>query len=100
MTVHPRQLKCFNTRRLFAKHNVSAVLNSHRSSEEMVKTGTNANHEGIYSSECCGYEMTFAEDQTLTRCPKCGAFLEVARYRACASRTVWEYIESKLTQAA
>ena len=53
-----------------------------------MKTGTEANHKGIYSSECCDFEVKFERGQTLTRCPKCSAL------------TIWEIAEEPATKAA
>ncbi len=53
-----------------------------------MKTGTEANHKGLYSSECCDCEVIFETGQTLTRCPRCGAL------------TVWEITDEPATRAA
>ena len=46
-----------------------------------MKTGTEAERPGMYSSECCDHEASFAEGQTFTRCPQCSAL------------TAWEPVE-------
>lgn len=56
--------------------------------EAIVKTGNTANHQGLYSSECCDFEVTFERGQTLTRCPKCSAL------------TVWDLAEEPVKKAA
>jgi hypothetical protein len=53
-----------------------------------MKTGTTANHEGLYSSECCNCEVIFKRGQTLTRCPTCSAL------------TVWDFDEDNVKKAA
>ncbi len=53
-----------------------------------MKTGNTANHQGLYSSECCDFEVTFERGQTLTRCPKCSAL------------TVWDLAEEPAKKAA
>ena len=53
-----------------------------------MKTGNTANHQGLYSSECCDFEVTFERGQTLTRCPKCSAL------------TVWDLAEEPVKKAA
>jgi anaerobic ribonucleoside-triphosphate reductase len=53
-----------------------------------MKTGTDAKETGMYSSECCDYEVEFSEQQTFTRCPKCNAL------------TSWEMVEMDLLRAA
>jgi hypothetical protein len=53
-----------------------------------MKTGTDAQQAGVYSSECCEIESAFVEDQTFTRCPRC------------SSLTRWELVETDLSQAA
>jgi hypothetical protein len=53
-----------------------------------MKTGTDAQQEGVYLSECCEYETAFVEGQTFTRCPRC------------SSLTRWELVESDSSLAA
>jgi hypothetical protein len=53
-----------------------------------MKTGTDAQQAGVYSSECCEYESAFVKDQTFTRCPRC------------SSLTRWELVETDLSLAA
>lgn len=53
-----------------------------------MKTGTDVNETGIYSSKCCEVEIEFSEDQTFTRCPRC------------SSLTEWEKVEMDLPLAA
>jgi hypothetical protein len=37
----------------------------------IMKTSEDAPVSGLYSSECCGVEMRFSQDDTLWRCPQC-----------------------------
>lgn len=53
-----------------------------------MKTGNEANRKGLYSSECCDYEVVFERGQTLTRCPKC------------SSLTVWDLAEENPAKKA
>jgi hypothetical protein len=53
-----------------------------------VKTGSDATEAGLYVSECCSHEVTFARYQTLTRCPKCSGL------------TIWELIDMDALKAA
>jgi len=53
-----------------------------------MKTGTDANERGTYSSECCDYEVEFSQDQTFTRCPKCSRL------------TIWELVDIDWPMAA
>ena len=48
-----------------------------------MKTGRDANHSGLYVSECCMKEFYCSEGQMLTRCPRC------------SSLTVWEVEEQE-----
>jgi hypothetical protein len=48
-----------------------------------MKTGTDAASSGLYATECCLVEAIFAENQTLTRCPKCSQL------------TIWELVEEE-----
>ena len=53
-----------------------------------MKTGNDAERNGLYVSECCEIEAKFRKGETLTRCPKC------------SSLTVWELVEDYKKQAA
>ena len=48
-----------------------------------MKTGRDANHSGVYVSECCEKELHFPKGQMLPRCPRCN------------SLTVWELEEQE-----
>jgi hypothetical protein len=56
--------------------------------EGLMKTGNDAERNGLYVSECCEFEAKFRKGETLTRCPKC------------SSLTVWEFVEDYKKQAA
>jgi len=53
-----------------------------------MKTGTDVNETGVYSSECCEFEIEFSKEQTFTRCPHC------------SSLTRWELLDIDLPLAA
>ena len=46
-----------------------------------MKTGRDATQPGLYFSECCLSEVTFAEGQMFARCP------------ACCALTIWEMVK-------
>jgi hypothetical protein len=41
-----------------------------------MKTSQDVRKSGLYSSDCCGKEMIFAENDTFIRCPKCWGLCE------------------------
>ena len=45
-----------------------------------MKTGRDATQPGLYISECCLSEVTFAKEQMFARCP------------ACCGLTNWEFV--------
>jgi hypothetical protein len=49
-----------------------------------MKTGTDVVETGVYSSECCNVEISFSQEQTFTRCPRC------------SSLTRWELVEDEI----
>ena len=80
---------CFQQKHFVAveMHGYESIVNR-VDKEAIVKTGNTANHQGLYSSECCDFEVTFERGQTLTRCPKCSAL------------TVWDLAEEPAKKAA
>jgi hypothetical protein len=67
---------------------VPIVLEIDEEKENKMKTGTDANEGGTYSSECCDHEVEFSQDQTFSRCPKCSGL------------TTWELIDVNWPMAA
>ena len=36
-----------------------------------MRTSQDAPESGLYASECCSIEVTFLQNDTLSRCPRC-----------------------------
>lgn len=56
--------------------------------EEIVKTGKDANREGLYISECCKCKKVVRVGDMLPRCPKCLAL------------TLWEFAGEDILKVA
>jgi hypothetical protein len=60
----------------------------HKYEGAVMKTSEDAQVSGLYSTDCCGVERRFKENDTLWRCPKCQALCN------------WELSERELASAA
>jgi len=50
-----------------------------------MKTGQDVRESGLYSSDCCGQELLFTQDDSYSRCPRCSRLCE------------WELVDSGIS---